>query len=321
MEGAASPTVDSASQLAPPPSTDGVAAVPSLTSFSLTSVLVDTKDWVALLGTFPPSPSAAVVAIKPPRLTASALLAFLPSTPSTLRHSNSIYHSVTSPLLPCHVDVTYPAPAPLIARLSTPSSPLLVVETAADYAAMHLPYISEQLRDPKHLGWVYNILDGLSEVDRVLLRVDEGEGRCVLVAHPEWDLREGAAGLHAIAIVHDRALHCLRDLTAAHLPLLTSLRASVTVALQQRFGLSESGLSFFLHYVPSYYHLHVHVVRVDVDKGFTSAVNKAVDLFDVEQQLRRDSAYYQHCSIRCRVHAQHPLSALANDSQTQTAAP
>ena len=283
-----------------------IASLQSLSSFQWTSTMAESNDSIALLGTFLPSPAPAVLVVKPPRLSASALIDPLATTAISLRHSNSIYYSFTAPLLPCHVDVTYPAPARVISSLS--SSNVLVTETSSSYLSIHLPHITSLLQSPTHLDWVWNIIEGRSEVDRVLFASPSSSPHpFTLVAHPEWDLRTTNA-FHAIALFHDSTLRSLRDLTAEHLPMLAELRREVGRVVEDRLGVTESGVMLYLHYPPSYYLLHVHVVGVDVDKGFSSAVNKAVDLFEVEQQLRRDSSWYQTCEMRCRVKASHPLA-------------
>ena len=316
MESTASPAASTSSTSSDLPVPDAdVSSLSSLSSFQLRSILRESEEYVALLGDFPPSLSPAVMAIKPPRLTGASIVDALPSCAVTLRHSNSIYHSFSSALLPCHIDVTYPAPATLIARLSSTASSVLVTETGDDYRAVHVPHTAGLLSQPAHLQWVWNLLLGKSEANRVVHHQTEGDARFVLVAHPEWDMA-GVGRLHCLAIVDDRSLHSLRDLTAAHLPMLSALRQSVARALHARLGVEESALQFFFHYPPSYYQLHVHVLHVDVNAGFTFAVGKAIELHDVEQQLRRDSAWYAHCSMRCRVHREHPLAVLAHPRPT-----
>lgn len=51
-------------------------------------------------------------------------------------------------------------------------------------------------------------------------------------------------------------------------------------AIQERCGVPASQLRLFVHYQPSYYHLHVHFVHVSVASHGTSA-GKAILLDDV----------------------------------------
>ena len=209
------------------------------------------------------------------------------------------------------MDVTYPAPPRVVASLST--SYVLITETPSTYLSIHLPYITSLLQG-SHLDWVVNVIEGRSEVDRVLFASPSPSPHAfTLVAQPEWDLTSTGA-LHAIAILHDRSLRSLRDLTAAHLPMLAELRREVLRVIQERYGMSEDSVVLYLHYPPSYYLLHVHVVGLDVDQGFSFAVNRAVDLYEVERQLRRDGSWYQTCDMRCRVKASHPLAAAQRGS-------
>ncbi len=44
-------------------------------------------------------------------------------------------------------------------------------------------------------------------------------------------------------------------------------------------------IKLYLHYQPTYYHLHVHVVHVALEAGATQAVGKAVGLDSIIGQL------------------------------------
>lgn len=89
--------------------------------------------------------------------------------------------------------------------------------------------------------------------------------------------------------------------------------------LREQYGVAggEGELLMYVHYPPSFYHLHVHVVHVSVAASWSSAVNKAVDLMEVEQQLRRDGRWYEQCDIRCRVRGTHVLAQAAAQSTQQ----
>lgn len=59
-----------------------------------------------------------------------------------------------------------------------------------------------------------------------------------------------------------------------------------------RYELPASKLRVYLHYQPSYYHLHIHFTRLDYDVRGCS-VERAHLLSDVIQNLQADSQYYQ----------------------------
>jgi m7GpppX diphosphatase len=64
-----------------------------------------------------------------------------------------------------------------------------------------------------------------------------------------------------------------RDLTADELPMLEAIRDKCSAAIEDKYGLKKTQLKMFLHYQPTYYHLHVHIVNIIYDApglGFTS---------------------------------------------------
>ncbi|KFQ17234.1 m7GpppX diphosphatase, partial [Merops nubicus] len=63
-------------------------------------------------------------------------------------------------------------------------------------------------------------------------------------------------------------------------------------AITKRFGLPPSRLRIYLHYQPSYYHLHVHFTALGYDAPGIS-VERAHLLADVIQNLAMDPRYYQ----------------------------
>ncbi|KAF2346969.1 HIT-like domain, partial [Trinorchestia longiramus] len=73
------------------------------------------------------------------------------------------------------------------------------------------------------LQWIYNILDGVSEVDRVILRDADPETGFVLLPDLKWT-GEQLSDLYCQAIVNRRDLASIRDLTGDCLPLLRNIR-------------------------------------------------------------------------------------------------
>ena len=306
------------------------AAVPSLASltdlstFRLTRLLRSDKDVAHMLGTFAPHPAPAILTLRAAKLSTELVSQFIASCTAmdttqpprlTLRHANDIYYSFLTPTsaLPNHIDVIYPATDKHIAFLSSQQTDIVLLETPQLYAAIHAPYIQQQLATQSHLAWLYNILDGSSEVDRVVGRTNDW----VAVAQPEWDMRS-LDTLHVIVIPRARGITSLRALNATHLPMLAAMREGIVQALSEKCGVrSANELLFYLHYPPSFYHLHLHVVHASVSASLGSAVNKAVDLYEIEQQLRRDGRWYEQCTIRCRVRGGHALAGMAQQQTEQ----
>ncbi|WVQ96287.1 hypothetical protein IAU59_003391 [Kwoniella sp. CBS 9459] len=134
----------------------------------------------------------------------------------------------------------------------------IVTETKEVYDTVVREYMDSF--DEKRLAWVYAILEGRKEAERVLYR-QEGEDGFVLLPDLKWD-QTSMSALYLTVLVQTRSISTLRDLTRAHIPLLQSIKQKTYETVKAKFGVSSNKLLLFVHYQPSYYHFHVHVVHV-----------------------------------------------------------
>lgn len=168
----------------------------------------------------------------------------------------------------------------------------LVEETGEDYRSISLPYIQSQ-----HLGvqWVYNILEKKAEANQIVYEDSDQDVGFVLLPDFKWDQKQ-LNDLYLIAIVHRRDIKSLRDLTAQHLPLLRNIRQKGEKSILERYGVQASKLRVYLHYQPSYYHLHVHFTALSYDAP-GSGVERAHLLSDVIQNLQADPEHYHNRTL------------------------
>ncbi|XP_071382931.1 m7GpppX diphosphatase isoform X1 [Centroberyx affinis] len=164
----------------------------------------------------------------------------------------------------------------------------LVEETGDDYQSITLPYIQKQSFS---VQWVYNILEKKAEADRIVYEDPDQELGFVLLPDFKWDQKQ-IDDLYLIAIVHRRDIKSLRDLTSEHLPLLQNIHQKGKETILQRYGLPASKLRVYLHYQPSYYHLHVHFTALGYEAP-GCGVERAHLLSDVVQNLRADPRHYE----------------------------
>lgn len=75
----------------------------------------------------------------------------------------------------------------------------------------------------------------------------------------KWD-QQNTLSLYVLAIVRDPSIRSLRNITPAHLPLLKAIANDGTRAVHARYGVPSEQLRLFVHYQPSYYQFHVHIV-------------------------------------------------------------
>jgi m7GpppX diphosphatase len=120
---------------------------------------------------------------------------------------------------------------------------------------------------------------------------------------PAWQ-RE----IYALAIVHRRDLASLRDLTPAHLPLLRNILSAGTRFLSTRFGIRADRIQAYLHYLPSYYHLHVHFCHAGRNSPDLRPGRSHL-LADVIANIELCGDYYQRRTLTLDMPAGHPLAA------------
>lgn len=162
----------------------------------------------------------------------------------------------------------------------------MVTETPQIYRDHVRPYMSAK-REEGRLNWVFNILEGRTEQEDVILR-DEGQGPddgFLMLPDLNWD-RKTMSSLHLLALVQRRDIWSLRDLKKKHIPWLRYLWQRVLEGTVKMYpDLEMDQLKLYVHYQPTYYHFHIHVVNVMLEAGATQATGKAFGLENIISQL------------------------------------
>ncbi|KAJ7155469.1 scavenger mRNA decapping enzyme [Mycena crocata] len=182
------------------------------------------------------------------------------------------------------VNIICPATDVHIRKYSRQDS-FLVRETPEIYRRIVEPYISEF--PPERTRWVAEILDGHKEQSKILFSSSD----FIILPDMKWDLHT-ISSLYLIAIVRNNNLRSLRDLrankTLGHISLLKSIRHEAFSIGQQKWGIGPGGLRMYIHYQPSYYHFHVHIVNANYEAGMGMSVGQAHLLEDVISLLELD---------------------------------
>ena len=161
-----------------------------------------------------------------------------------------------------------------------------VTETPEIYSKYVRPYMSK-CREEGRLDWIYNIIEGRSEQENVIYRSEEEDKNNDYILLPDlnWD-RKTIGNLHLLAIVERRDIWSVRDLTKKHVPWLRNLRSTLASSVAKLYeGVENDMLKFYVHYQPTYYHFHVHIVHVNLDPVATQGIGKALGLGDVISQI------------------------------------
>ncbi|KAK9368370.1 HIT-like domain-containing protein [Lipomyces kononenkoae] len=163
----------------------------------------------------------------------------------------------------------------------------VIRETPELYRKILVPYIDKMRGD--RIQWVYNILSHKVEADRIIYENPDPQEGFILLPDLKWD-RTTMDSIYLVAIVHRRDIASIRDLNKSHIPWLKSVYSEIILAVTQAYpAISATQLRIYVHYLPSYYHFHIHVTNVEHDAGDGAAVGKAIMLSDLIARLEEMS--------------------------------
>ena len=199
---------------------------------------------------------------------------------------NKIFMSIIHPASPKDIEKYIDHPRRMIA------------ETSDLYERITKPYIDEQVSTPGHLQWLYNVLDGTAETDRII----HSDQDFILAKDMKWNCKQDELseiekqGIYLNALVRRRDLHSLRDLNANHLPLLEAIYERGRQAISKRYSIPIDQLRVFIHYQPSFYHVHVHFTHImNEHHGFQC--ERSHLLATVIQNIHLMNDYYQKVTL------------------------
>lgn len=163
-----------------------------------------------------------------------------------------------------------------------------VTETPEIYRGHIRPYMQAR-REEGRLNWVFNIIEGRKEVEDVIYRTklgEMGDEGFLLLPDLNWD-RKTLDALHLLGLVERRDIWSLRDLKKKHIPWLLHMKDKLMEATVATYpSIEEDQLKLYVHYQPTYYHFHIHIVHVALEAGATQATGKAVGLDCIIETLK-----------------------------------
>ncbi|KAI0317319.1 scavenger mRNA decapping enzyme [Amylostereum chailletii] len=273
---------------------------------------------VTLLGTLPPPPSSpesprhlAII-----RIEKTALPSFSDTLVSNTKliESTDIYSwffgwlraSENNPDV--KINVICPATEVHIRKYSN-QLVRIVKETPELYGRIVKPYIDAF--PASRTKWVENVICGRSESEKVVYKSppDDPMG-FLIIPDMKWDLAT-VSSLYLIAITLFKDIRSLRDLTKKHVSMLKNIRRQAHQAVKDRWGLEATELRLFVHYQPSYYHFHVHIVNANYSGLTGMAVGQAHMLDDIISLLEVDgsqeTSIFQRMTLSYGLGEQHGL--------------
>ncbi|KAI0251928.1 scavenger mRNA decapping enzyme [Lactifluus subvellereus] len=196
----------------------------------------------------------------------------------------------------------------------------IVRETPAMYERIVRPYIDAF--PASRTQWIDAIVSGQSEAEKVLFRSPPEADPFGFLILPDmkWDLAN-LTSLYLVALMLLPDIKSLRDLNCSHLPLLRSIRREAARVVKDRWGLEATELRLFVHYQPSYYHFHVHIVNANHTGLMGMSVGQAHMLDDIISLLELDDPtgpfIFQRVSLSYGLGEQHGLFATMKAAQSE----
>lgn len=193
-----------------------------------------------------------------------------------------------------------------------------VMETPEMYRDLVIPYIETMKGD--RIRWVYNILFEGKESESVIYHnKDEVEG-FVLLPDMKWD-KININTLYLTAIVMRKDISSVRDLNGSHVKWLSQIQSKIKQVTTENYNIAGDELRIFIHYHPSYYHFHIHVVNIKhPGLGDGISVGRAILLDDVIENLKLLQDYYSKKTIGYLLGENHglwPILKSSNDKNLQ----
>lgn len=213
---------------------------------------------VTILGNIDSKPSILTIERAALPSDAEALQVFLAAfTEVSNLDANDIYawylaklDSSTNPAADLKLNLIHPCTETHIKKYS-PQTVRMVTETADIYAEHIRPYM-QQKRDQGRLKWVFNIIEGRTEQDAIILRsshdLGKDEAGFLLLPDMNWD-RTTMNSLRILGLVERRDLWSLRDLRKKDVPWLKAMMAAMTDAIVNVYAgeVEKDGLKVYVH--------------------------------------------------------------------------
>ncbi|KAI9511639.1 scavenger mRNA decapping enzyme [Russula earlei] len=196
----------------------------------------------------------------------------------------------------------------------------IVRETPALYERIVRPYIDAF--PASRTQWIEEIVSGRSEAENILFRSPPEADPFGFLILPDmkWDLAN-IASLYLVALMVLPNIKNLRDLNRSHLPLLRSIRREAANIVKKRWCLEATELRLFVHYQPSYYHFHVHIVNANHTGLLGMTVGQAHILDDIISLLELDDptgpSIFQRMTLSYGLGEQHGLFSTMKAAQAE----
>ncbi|KNZ62205.1 uncharacterized protein VP01_12g6 [Puccinia sorghi] len=172
---------------------------------------------------------------------------------------------------------------------------------------------SKASRQRDYPGSLYNILDHVTEADKIVYEEPSDTDGFMIMPDLKWD-QSTLSSLYLLCIVKNRGIQSLRDLRPSHLGMLQGIRARGSAAIENKYKVCARELRMFVHYQPSYYHFHVHITHVNhigfhgITVGQAHLLDEVIDNLAQELQITSSGpSFYEAKTLTYALGSNHDL--------------
>lgn len=144
----------------------------------------------------------------------------------------------------------------------------------------------------KNVRWAYNIINGISEQDRIYFKNDS----FVIIPTFAWN-GKNTNKLHILALFSDKELKTIRDLRAKHVPILRSALEEGFKVIEKVYGIERNKIKTYFHYPPSTWLLHIHFNPTEYTT-VSSSCEYSHSVHNVIENLTLVDDYYTHVVLQ-----------------------
>lgn len=141
--------------------------------------------------------------------------------------------------------------------------------------------------DKQKSKWIYNIVDGKSEQDKIIFMDD----KFILMPTYFWN-EEDICKMHLLAIVKNTKLKSLRDLRSCDVFLLEHILLISKNIIKNKYNVEHNLLKIYVHYPPSAWLFHIHF-EIMANIETTSSVEYSHEISQIIFNLKLCSEYYK----------------------------
>ncbi|KAL0491485.1 m7GpppX diphosphatase [Acrasis kona] len=110
--------------------------------------------------------------------------------------------------------------------------------------------------------WIDNILNGTSEQEMTIFQDSDPELGFVLQYGYLWQDRTDLDSMTLLCFLNKKNIMSIRDLKSEHVPILENILSKSLDVIEQKIGVNKKHVRAYVHYQPSFYHMHVHFSNI-----------------------------------------------------------